>query len=50
VGLPVDYHTSLELIDHPRDAAALAPLYERELLWRLLTGEQGANVRATSAP
>jgi AraC-like DNA-binding protein len=35
----------LELLDHPRDAAALAPLYERELLWRLLTGEQGAMVR-----
>jgi AraC-like DNA-binding protein len=35
----------VELLDHPRDAAALAPLYERELLWRLLTGEQGAMVR-----
>ena len=32
-------------VDHPLDAAALAPLYERELLWRLLTGEQGAIVR-----
>jgi len=35
----------VELLDHPRDASALAPLYERELLWRLLTGEQGAMVR-----
>jgi hypothetical protein len=35
----------VELLDHPRDAAALAPLYERELLWRLLNGEQGAMVR-----
>jgi AraC-like DNA-binding protein len=35
----------VELLDHPRDAAVLAPLYERELLWRLLTGEQGAMVR-----
>jgi transcriptional regulator GlxA family with amidase domain len=35
----------VELLDHPRDTAALAPLYERELLWRLLTTEQGAMVR-----
>ena len=35
----------VELLDRPRDAAALAPLYERELLWLLLTGEQGALVR-----
>ena len=35
----------VELLDHPGDAAALAALYERELLWRLLSGEQGAMVR-----
>jgi transcriptional regulator GlxA family with amidase domain len=33
------------LIGRPRDAAVLAPLYERELLWLLLSGEQGAMVR-----
>ena len=35
----------VDLLDHPGDAAALAALYERELLWRLLTGDQGALVR-----
>lgn len=35
----------LGLLDDPRDLAALAPLYERELLWRLLVGEQGRVVR-----
>jgi AraC-like DNA-binding protein len=35
----------LGLIEHPQDAAVLAPVYERELLWRLLTGAQGAMVR-----
>jgi len=35
----------LRLLDHPQDAAALAPLYEREILWRLVTGEHGAMVR-----
>lgn len=33
------------LLDRPRDAAALAPLAERELLYRLLDGEQGALLR-----
>jgi AcrR family transcriptional regulator len=36
----------VELLDHPRDASALAPLYERKLLGRLLTAEQ----RARQAP
>ncbi len=35
----------LRLLDHPRDAPVLAPLIEREILWRLITGEQGATVR-----
>jgi len=35
----------LRLLDQPRDAASLAPLIEREIVWRLLTGEQGAAVR-----
>lgn len=35
----------LRLLDHPRDAAVLRPLVEREILWRLLCGEQGGRVR-----
>jgi AraC-like DNA-binding protein len=35
----------LRLLDRPRDIAVLAPLFKREILWRLLTGEQGAAVR-----
>ncbi|GAA2724674.1 AraC family transcriptional regulator [Actinocorallia aurantiaca] len=35
----------LRLLDHPRDQATLAPLVKREILWRLMTGEQGAAVR-----
>lgn len=35
----------LRLLDHPADARVLAPLVEREILWRLLTGPQGAVVR-----
>jgi AraC-like DNA-binding protein len=35
----------VELLDRPDDSAALAPLYERELLWRLLTGELGPSIR-----
>lgn len=34
----------LRLLDQPRDAAVLAPLVKREILWRLVTGEQGAVV------
>jgi len=36
---------SLRLLDRPRDAAVLAPMLEREILWWLLNGEQGAMVR-----
>src|SRR5919106_2507470 len=35
----------LRLLATPRDIPALAPLAEREILYRLLTGEQGAALR-----
>ncbi|GAA3198746.1 AraC family transcriptional regulator N-terminal domain-containing protein [Dactylosporangium siamense] len=35
----------LRLLDRPRDIPVLAPLIKREILWRLITGEQGAVVR-----
>jgi len=35
----------LGLLDAPQDAPILAPLYRREVLWRLLTGPQGGLVR-----
>ena len=35
----------LRLLDRPRDVKVLAPLVKREILWRLVTGEQGATVR-----
>lgn len=35
----------LRLLDEPRDRAVLAPLVKREILWRLIVGEQGAAVR-----
>jgi AraC-like DNA-binding protein len=35
----------LRLLDRPRDRKALAPLFMREILWRLMTGEQGDAVR-----
>jgi len=35
----------LALLDAPEDSAALALGLEREILWRLLTGPQGATVR-----
>jgi AraC-like DNA-binding protein len=31
----------VRLLDRPRDRKILAPLYKREILWRLMTGEQG---------
>lgn len=33
------------LLDSPQDVPVLAPLYRREVLWRLLTGPQGTVVR-----
>ena len=35
----------LRLLDHPRDIPVLAPLIEREVLWLLMSDEQGATVR-----
>jgi transcriptional regulator GlxA family with amidase domain len=35
----------LRLVDYSVDRAALAPMLEREILWRLLNGEQGWMVR-----
>jgi AraC-like DNA-binding protein len=35
----------LRLLDHPRDAAVLRPMIEREVLWRLLGSAQGFRVR-----
>jgi AraC-like DNA-binding protein len=35
----------LRLLGRPRDRRALAPLVKREILWRLMTGEQGDVVR-----
>jgi AraC-like DNA-binding protein len=35
----------LRLLDRPRDRQALAPLVKREILWRLLTGDQRDAVR-----
>jgi len=35
----------LRLLDRPRDRKALTPLFKREILWRLMTGEQGDLVR-----
>ena len=35
----------LRLLNRPRDIAVLAPLIKREILWRVVTGEQGTVVR-----
>ena len=35
----------VRLIERPRDRAVLAPMLEREILWRLLSGEQAETVR-----
>lgn len=35
----------LRLLDEPGDAAVLAPLVEKEILWRFLTGPQGDTLR-----
>ena len=35
----------IRLLDHPEDAPVLAPLIEREILWRVLTGPQGHTLR-----
>lgn len=35
----------VRLLDHPRDLPVLAPLIEREILWRILCSEQGSRLR-----
>ncbi|GAA1658130.1 AraC family transcriptional regulator [Fodinicola feengrottensis] len=35
----------IRLLDSPADRPVLAPMVEKEILWRLITGEQGAMVR-----
>jgi hypothetical protein len=39
----------VRLLDSPRDLPLLAPLIERELIYRLLTGEQGARLAQIAA-
>lgn len=40
----------VRLLDRPRDITVLAPLIKREILWRLITGDQGAIVRQFGLP
>jgi len=35
----------IDLLEHPEDIAALAPLVQQEIFYRLLTGEQGPRLR-----
>ena len=35
----------LRLLDHPRDIPVLAPMIEREILWLVMSDEQGSTVR-----
>ncbi|MEV4569098.1 AraC family transcriptional regulator [Nonomuraea sp. NPDC049419] len=35
----------VRLLDRPGDQAVLAPMVKREILWRVLTGDQGGTVR-----
>ena len=43
--LPDSFVRLLRLVERPRDAAVLAPMLEREVLWRLLNSGQGPMVR-----
>ena len=40
----------VRLLDHPQDSTVLAPLIERELLYRLLRGPAGASLRQLGLP
>jgi len=40
----------LRLMDHPGDIAALAPVYEREILYRVLQGPHGGLLRDVATP
>ncbi|OLN29460.1 Transcriptional regulator, AraC family [Desulfovibrio sp. DV] len=39
------FHRLIDLLDTPQDIAILAPLIQREILYRLLVGDQGARLR-----
>jgi transcriptional regulator GlxA family with amidase domain len=39
------FNRLLDLLEHPEDIAALAPLVRQEISYRLLTGEQGPRLR-----
>lgn len=43
------FNRLLDLLKHPDDIAALAPLIQREIFYRLLMGEQGARLRHIAA-
>lgn len=40
----------VRLLESPRDIPVLAPLIKREILWRVISGEQGAVVRQLGLP
>jgi AraC-like DNA-binding protein len=40
----------VRLLDHPADVPVLAPLIEREILWRLLSGPHGDMIRQIGLP
>ncbi|KHK00750.1 AraC family transcriptional regulator [Desulfovibrio sp. TomC] len=42
-------HRLIDLLDTPQDIAILAPLVQREILYRLLVGDQGARLRQIAA-
>ncbi|KKA46396.1 MULTISPECIES: AraC family transcriptional regulator [unclassified Salinivibrio] len=43
------FNRLLDLVDEPEDSAVLAPLIQREILYRLLKGDQGARLRNMAA-
>jgi AraC-like DNA-binding protein len=40
----------VRLLDEPQNITVLAPLVKREIIWRLITGEQGAMIRQFGRP
>jgi transcriptional regulator GlxA family with amidase domain len=45
VQLLTAFHRLIELLDEPKDIPILAPTIQREILYRLLVGDQGARLR-----
>lgn len=39
------FHRLVSLLDHPEDIPILAPMIQKEILYRLLVGDQGARLR-----